>query len=312
MRVIDKLNLIDRIGRELQSRMSYYDIKVYLSEFDIDTKKETSPVNSKWVYVKELLANVPIESVLKIADDLEIEHAFPSPRGLDLTDSKFWIAGHFRLFLSHISKYKIKTMQLQKALRGFGISAFVAHEDIKPTKEWQDEIEKALFSMDALAAILTPGFKASTWTDQEVGVAVGRDVLVVPIRKGLDPYGFIAKYQGLQGEGKTVGDVADSLFQCLANHTKTKSRMSGALVDQILLSTDTDGAIKKLVLLRKIETLPERHLERLRENIPNNEKLYDSDSFVSLTNEMLKERNMQEFTRERSYEEVIIVDDVPF
>jgi len=43
--------------------------------------------------------------------------------------------------------------RLQSSLRRFGISAFVAHVDIDPTKEWQDEIEAALFSMDALAAI---------------------------------------------------------------------------------------------------------------------------------------------------------------
>jgi hypothetical protein len=51
-------------------------------------------------------------------------------------------------------------------LRSFGVSAFVAHENIEPTK-WQDEIEKALLSMNALAAILMPGFHESKWTDQE-------------------------------------------------------------------------------------------------------------------------------------------------
>ena len=54
--------------------------------------------------------------------------------------------------------------------------------------------------MDALAAILTPGFNESKWTDQEVGVAVGRGSLIIPIRKGMNPYGFIGKYQGMQGK----------------------------------------------------------------------------------------------------------------
>lgn len=311
MKRIERLDLIDRIGRELQSRMSYADINVYLAGFDIDTNKETSSVNSKWVYTKELLADVPDETILKLADELEIEHGFVVPRDLDLSDSKFWITGHFRLFLSHLSSFKVKTSQLQKALRAYGISAFVAHDDIEPTKEWQDEIEKALFSMDALAAILTPGFKESNWTDQEVGVAVGRDVLIVPIRKRLDPYGFIAKYQGMQGEGKTIGDVADHLFQVLGNHPKTKNRMAGALVEQILVSSEVSEANTKLDLLRRIGSLPEKHLEKLRENVLENSKLAESDSFVLMVNELFEERGLAILTREQEMAESFD-EDIPF
>jgi hypothetical protein len=110
---------------------------------------------------------------------------------------------------------------LQTALLDFGITAFVAHNDIQPTKEWQEEIKKGLFSMKALAAILTPGFRESNWTDQETGLAIGRDVLVMAIMRGIDPYGFIAKYQGLQGAGKTVRQVADGVFQILANNKQS-------------------------------------------------------------------------------------------
>ena len=242
---------------------------------------------------------------------MEIEHGFVAPRENDLGDSKFWITGHFRLFLSHVSSFKVKTAQLQKALRAYGISAFVAHEDIEPTKEWQIEIEKALFSMDALAAILTPGFKESNWTDQELGVAIGRDVLIVPIRKGLDPYGFIAKYQGMQGDGKTIGEVADYLFQVLANHPKTKSRMADALVEQILVSSEVSDANVKLGLLRKIGSLPEKHLEKLRENVLENKKLSKSDSFVATVNEFLKERGLSVLAKEQEAAETFD-DDIPF
>jgi len=58
MKNIDGLSLIDRIGRELQSRMSHSDIATYLRGFGVDTSKETSGVNSKWVYTKKLLSVV--------------------------------------------------------------------------------------------------------------------------------------------------------------------------------------------------------------------------------------------------------------
>jgi len=56
--------------------------------------------------------------------------------------------------------------------------------------------------MDALLALLTPGSNESKWTDQEVGVAVGRRVPVIPIRIGIDPYGLIGKYQAVREQGK--------------------------------------------------------------------------------------------------------------
>jgi len=51
----------------------------------------------------------------------------------------------------------------------------------------------ALATCEALIAWLTPDFHESLWTDQEVGFCVGRSVLIIPIRVGLNPYGFIGK-----------------------------------------------------------------------------------------------------------------------
>ena len=221
MRVLERLELIDRIGRELQGRMSYGEIDTYLKAYGVDTKKPTSGVNSKWVYSKELLGNEPDATILKIADERGVPHNNVVAEAGRTLEAAFWEAFHFKLFLSHLSSFKATTGQLQAALRKFGISAFVAHVDIEPTREWQNEIEAGLHSMDALVAILVPGFKESNWTDQEVGVAVGRGVLIIPVIKGLNPYGFISKYQGLSASGKKVRDVADELFRILANSPKT-------------------------------------------------------------------------------------------
>jgi nucleoside 2-deoxyribosyltransferase len=92
-----------------------------------------------------------------------------------------------------VSKLKVETVDLAERLSEYGVTGFVAHEDIEPTKEWEEEIRLALTTCDALAALLRDGFRASTWTDQEVGFAIGRGILVVPIRMGLDPYGFMAR-----------------------------------------------------------------------------------------------------------------------
>jgi hypothetical protein len=105
--------------------------------------------------------------------------------------------GRFRVFLSHRSDVKTEIGKLRDDLAAFGVACFVAHSDIKPTREWQAEIENAVFSADALVAAMTPGFHESDWTDQEIGIAFGRGIPIIALRLGQDPYGFIGKFQAL-------------------------------------------------------------------------------------------------------------------
>lgn len=294
MRSIDRINLLEQIGTELQSRMTYSDIDVYLTDFGIDCHSITPSYNSKRVYAKEVLAKAPEETILRIADELGIQHAFHSQ--VPIEEGKFWEAGYFRLFLSHISAFKEKTAHLQHALRPFGISAFVAHEDIEPTKEWLTEIEKALFSMDALVAILTPGFNDSKWTDHEVGIAIGRGLLVIPIRKGLDPYGFIGKFQGLQGDGKTVPQVAHAIFEILASNLKTRDTMLTRLVDLLLFASSQEAALRYLSLLLEIDQIPRKHLEKLKSNAPKKDIFQRCDEAARSTNELLTKHGLEPLT----------------
>jgi hypothetical protein len=126
---------------------------------------------------------------------------------------RIWGDVGFRLFLSHKSEVKKETAALKEGLRLFGISCFVAHEDIHPTKAWQDEIENALASMDGFVALMTESFHDSHWTDQEVGYAVAQGVPIIAVRLGKDPYGFIGKFQALSSTWLTaVEDVVKLLI----------------------------------------------------------------------------------------------------
>lgn len=289
MKQLERLTLIDRIGRELQARMSYRDIDRYLQGFSIDISRPTSGVNSKWVYTKDRLADVPPETIVRIADELSIPHGYTITTAKDVTQSLFWEPFHFRLFLSHLSSFKKPTAALQAALRRYGISAFVAHVDIEPTKEWQDEIEAGLNSMDAMAAILMPGFKESNWTDQEVGFAMGRGVLIIPIMRGATQYGFIGKYQGLQANGKTVAQVAAGVFEVLVLSEQTQNRMLSCLIDTTLRAASVDEALEKLGHLASVADLPTPQLERLREGAATS-SIFTSGEALGRLNEMLTRR----------------------
>lgn len=308
MKVLDRIALIDQIGRELQSRMSYSDIDVYFGAYGINCKDFQPSTNSKWVYVKEILADKDEELILKIADELELNHNFSSAAPREAT---FWKAGHFKLFLSHLASFKVNTARLQQALKKYAISSFVAHEDIEPSKEWQIEIEAALHTMDALAAILMPGFKESNWCDQEVGVAVGRNVLIVPVRKGLDPYGFIGKYQGIQANQKNIGEVAEEIYQTLVKSPKTRGKIIAAITNAISQSTEINEALEKVELLKNIEGVPSELLEKLCSEVKDNSVLTKNKEFIEELNRVLAQYSISKISLGGDKAEAWD-DDIPF
>lgn len=312
MKPLEKIKLIDDIGRALQSRMTFSEIDSYFQTYGIPTDHQPS-YNSKYVYVKEILPKISDEIIIELANELNIEHNYQSkaPVFKDNTTT-FWKTGHFKLFISHLSSFKKTIGFLKKELEKYGISAFVAHEDIEPTKEWQEEIEKGLFSMDALCAILMPGFKDSNWTDQEVGIAIGRGVLVIPVRKELDPYGFIGKYQGYQSLGKNVDDVAEGVFDILHKNPKTRNRIINCLVDLFLLSNDSNEAIQRIKSLKKINDIPKDKVSQLHQRIIDNKNLNDIRILTEF-NELTKNYELKQITA-KDFEKPPTkqYDDLPF
>jgi hypothetical protein len=166
------------------------------------------------------LHHVQHESIAEVFLEMEVaeDHDWRQESGLLVTTTsiiapnsvtRIWGDKGFRLFLSHKAEVKKETAGLKEKLGRFGVSAFVAHEDINPSRAWQTEIENALHSMDAFAALMTDDFHDSDWTDQEVGFALARGVPVIAVKLGRDPYGFLGKFQALSADwdGATLGIV---------------------------------------------------------------------------------------------------------
>ena len=112
------------------------------------------------------------------------------------TKKDVWGEG-YRVFLSHESNAKVKAAKFKSDLEFYGITVFLAHEDITPTRLWEEEIMKALATMNAFVPLLTKAFHGSNWTDQEIGFALCRKVPIIPVRLGFDPYGFIGKVHAI-------------------------------------------------------------------------------------------------------------------
>jgi hypothetical protein len=213
-------------------------------------------------------------NMLESGFDSDIE-ALASHVGIDTgrqsaLQPSFWTPGFFRLFISHSSVIKAKAGELQGALGKFGISGFVAHNDIEPTKEWQSEIELALATCDSLVALLTPEYHGSMWTDQEVGYAMGREVLVFSIRLGQDPYGFIGKYQGMDGSRSEAVDLAQRSFDIILANKVTAPRMREGLVARFEQSSSFQATREAMGYLEKVAEWPDELKKRIRAAVRDN------------------------------------------
>jgi hypothetical protein len=151
--------------------------------------------------------------------------------------------------------------QLKAELARHSIAAFVAHVDIEPTRDWQNVIEGALRTMDALAAFVTPEFVGSKWCDQEVGFAIGRGRLVVPVRIDADPHGFLGRYQGVQGQGLSAAAMAERLACVLAKNDKTSRRLAEAALRGFETADSFSQAKQGMKTLEMFDSIP---LELLR------------------------------------------------
>lgn len=224
MRVKQRLELLDKIGRELQARYSYGDIDLFLSAFGVAQPTNVG-VNSKWVYSKVALQSASDDVLQQIAQELDLLLPSMPPMGVKAPDC--WEDdSQFRLFISHLAAEKLKAKRLKETLAPYHISGFVAHEDITPTLDWQKEIEKALFTMDAMVTLHTAGFSQSIWTQQEIGFALGRRIKVISLRIGEDPKGFISKDQALLRRGRDATGLSEEIASILTSDASTKARMA--------------------------------------------------------------------------------------
>ena len=83
-----------------------------------------------------------------------------------------WDGDKLRLFISHRDGHKVAVKKFSDDLARYGISGFVAHEDIAEQSPWRNEILRALHSMDAFLCYITDDFFESSWTNQEIGFAL--------------------------------------------------------------------------------------------------------------------------------------------
>ena len=101
-------------------------IDLTLRQFGLQSTNEWS--GTKQAYVVAMMENATDEILLDLAQHAGARIEEAAPR----VEPSFWRLGMFRLFISHLATHREMTVELQKALLRYGITAFVAHNDIEP------------------------------------------------------------------------------------------------------------------------------------------------------------------------------------
>lgn len=253
-----RITLLTEISARLQME-EWPLIDLTLSQFGLPTTAEWQG-GSKSAYVIEMSKSANDNLLIELAQHVGyLFEEIPKP-GID---PPFWRKRMFCLFISHLSSEKVFAAELQEALLAYGISGFVAHNDIEPTLEWQTQIETALATADALVALLHPAFHASNWTDQEIGFAMGRGLPVFAVRFGQDPYGFIGRFQGFVGGGKTPEALARELFDSYRKNKQSQKRMGEVLLNLFEDSSSFIAAKARIGYLEQLEVWDSSFVPRL-------------------------------------------------
>ena len=179
---------------------------------------------------------------------------------------------NYTIFLSHRAEVKGKVQELKEGLERYGVSAFVAHSDIQPGKEWQEKILDVLGRMDAFVALLTDGFRDSKWTDQEIGYAIARGVPIISLRFGMDPYGFIEKYQALTCSWE---DAPKEIIKLLIEH----SPVVDAFINTVSECRRFAAANQLAEILPSISRLTDEQVDRLMSAFNDNREVNGSFEF---------------------------------
>lgn len=245
---------------------------------DVTLKQFSLPWSDEWrgtkdAYVLHMVEDAADQPLIDLAQHVgfQFEEA-AAPR----VDPPFWRKGMLRVFVAHLATKRAFAADVQEALLDFGISCFIAHNDIEPTQEWQTQIETALATCDALVALLHENFHASNWTDQEIGFAMGHGVPVYSVRFGQDPYGFIGRFQAFNGNNKTAAAIARELFDAYRKDKQTQRRMSEILVALFEESGSFAEAKARIGYLEELELWEPSFSTRIRSVANSNSQISGS------------------------------------
>jgi len=230
-----------------------------------------------------------------------------------------WKPGHIRLFISHRDTHKAAAKAIADALERLGVSGFVAHDTIEPMTTWRKEILNGLETMEFMLACITDDFHQSSWTDQEVGYALGKNIPIIRLKlQGRDPQGFIGDIQAMRGDLNDPEASVEEIYKLLCTKLGQGNRLHQSMIASFVNAQNfTDAKTRFERMNDHIDRLSDRDVAQIVEGFRKNQSLHDA---IYLTNHYHRLKNFLEkgtgkkfMINGKSIKAVVEVDnDIPF
>ena len=172
----------------------------------------------------------------------------------------------------------------------YGLSCFLAHQDITPSLAWQDTILDNLKSCDALLPIITKEFHSSFWTDQECGIAFKLDKFILPLRIHTNPYGFLSRFQALKVKRSAIMvKVANQIVKSLSEQKPLKKRLRNSLIVGLKKSRSFAEAGGISAILANLTPFSEVQVETILKSANHNNQIHKSGLAVESIGRILRD-----------------------
>ena len=215
------------------------------------------------------------------------------------------------LFFSHSHKDLNRILKVKEILeRTDWIECFIAHKDIKLSKEWEEEIKKHLECCHCLIAFISKNFKSSNYCDQEIGMAIHRNIPICPFMlDDTEIYGFIKHLQGksfknLEDSADQLEDLANQIEEYLLDKQEKVYQIAWpklqktieTLKSNFLNSTNTKMAESVLNQLMEFKTgqIDPRFITEIQENWKQNSKIQEAKGIERTMEEFFKKQTKQD------------------
>lgn len=179
-----------------------------------------------------------------------------------------------RVFLSYSHLDNQLVGNIKYHLETYGLEVFIAHDDIKPSLEWQEVILQELGGTDIFIPIITENFSGSEWTDQESGIAFAKDKFVIPASiGGASPYGFIGKFQAckLKVGPSELGNSVNNIVKAIAGRKGFSNNIAELIISNLPRANSFDNAARLLSILDILSLTPKQANEVLKHAAENNQ-----------------------------------------
>lgn len=272
----ERVRLIKESAESLAAR-DFGEIQLVLGEFGFSTWDHDEATDRD--YCIQAIRRGDDDSVGRLHEYLMGEDA--DPTAPVVTDHP-WGDKPLRLFISHVHEDAHFVGDIKRVLaKHYGTDAFVAHDDIEPSKRWRDVIKAGLATCDALLALSHPRFHASQWCDQEVGWALGRNIPVIPIRRpdfdrANTRDGFLEEHQDFTLGPAGAWQVPTTVVPVLLSDARTHEKAFAAVVEAFVDSPNFNGTRWLWPLIEREPVIASEQLRRLEYAVQTNNQVYDA------------------------------------